>query len=85
MAIYTTSNADDVVQEASLVMWKKFGALNNPQTEFLKWGKTIVSLKALHSQRKTNRDRLIFGEKLLQLLPAQKQTPENQNSRPTPC
>lgn len=57
---------------------EKFGALNNPPTEFLKWGKTIVSLKALHSQRKTNRDRLIFGEELVQLLPAQKQTPQNQ-------
>lgn len=25
----STSNADDVVQKASLVMWKKFCALNN--------------------------------------------------------
>lgn len=51
-------------------MRKKFGALNNPQTEFLKWGKAIVSLKALHCQRKTNRDRLLFGEEFIQLLPA---------------
>ena len=51
-------------------MWKKFGALNNPQTEFLKWGKVVVSLKTLHCQRKTNRDRLLFGKKLLQLPPA---------------
>ena len=78
----STSNADDVVQNTSLVMWKKFGALNNPQTEFLKWGKTIVSLKALHCQRKTNRDRLLFGEELVQLLPAQEQTPENQKLPP---
>ncbi len=52
---------------------KKFGALNNPQTEFLKWGKAVVSLKALPCQRKTNRARLLFGNELIQLLPAQKQ------------
>lgn len=39
---HTTNSSE----ETSLVMWKKFGALNNPQTEFLKWGKAIVSLKA---------------------------------------
>ena len=59
-------------------MWKKFGTLNNPQTEFLKWGKAILSLKALHCQRKTNRDHLLFGDELIQLLPVQKQTLENQ-------
>ena len=64
-------------------MWRKFGALNNPQIEFLKWCKAIVSLKALHCPRETNRDRLLFGEELIQLLPA-KTTPENQKARPKP-
>lgn len=77
-----TSNADNVVQETSLVMWKKLGALNNPQTKFLKWGEVVVSLKALHSQRKTNRNRLLFGDELIQLLPAQKRLPENQKLPP---
>ena len=58
---------DEVMQEASVVMWRKLGQLDSPD-HFLPWGKAIVRFEALRARRKFARDRLVFSEELLAML-----------------
>jgi RNA polymerase sigma-70 factor (ECF subfamily) len=48
------ADADDVLQETSLVMWDKFDA-SSPPTEFLAWARRIAYHKVLDFYKKTNR------------------------------
>lgn len=63
----TWDAVDDVIQEASLVMWRKLDQLDSGEN-FLPWAKIIVRFEALRSRRKFARDRLVFGEELLSML-----------------
>ena len=66
----TWDAVDDVLQEASLVMWRKLDQLDSGD-HFLPWAKVIVRFEALRSRRKFARDRLVFGEELLSMLATQ--------------
>jgi RNA polymerase sigma-70 factor, ECF subfamily len=61
------ADADDVLQETSLVMWDKFDA-NGPPNDFLAWGRRIAYHKILDLYKKTQRVRAhlsrIFVERI---------------------
>jgi len=58
---------DDVLQEASVVMWSKLDQLENEEG-FVPWAKVIVRFKAMHARRSVARDRLVLSEETVALL-----------------
>lgn len=48
------ADADDVLQDASMVMWDKFDA-GRPPTDFLAWGRRVAYHKVLDFYKKTHR------------------------------
>ncbi len=71
----TWDAVDEVIQEASLVMWRKLDQLQTPEG-FLPWAKVIVRFEALRVRRNFARDRLVFSEELLNLLAEEAEEPE---------
>lgn len=63
----TLTDADEVLQETALVLWKKFPSYQ-PGTEFLRWALVIARFEALAYRRKMARDRLVLGEDVMELL-----------------
>jgi RNA polymerase sigma-70 factor (ECF subfamily) len=63
----TWDAVDEVIQEASVVMWRKLDLLDAPEN-FLPWAKVIVRFEALRARRNFARDRLVFSEELLSML-----------------
>jgi len=59
--------AEEVVQQASLVMWRKFDQYI-PGTNFRNWAFQVAKFTALNHQTKQRRDRLRFQESLLEQL-----------------
>jgi RNA polymerase sigma-70 factor (ECF subfamily) len=60
-------DVDDVLQETSLVAWRKFDQFQ-PGSHFMAWIGTIARFEALRHIRKKARDRLVFNEDLVDLL-----------------
>ena len=60
----TWDAVDEVIQEASLVIWRKLDQLETPEG-FLPWAKVIVRFEALRARRNFARDRLVFSEELM--------------------
>jgi RNA polymerase sigma-70 factor (ECF subfamily) len=58
------ADADDVLQEASLVMWDKFDE-RSPPDDFAAWGCRIAYFKVLDAYRKKQRCRVRFCQALL--------------------
>jgi len=58
---------DDVLQEASSVMWKKRDQLDD-QDGFLPWAKSIIRFEALRALRNMARDRLVLSDVVIALL-----------------
>lgn len=63
----TWAAVDDVMQEASLVMWRKLDQLQNDD-EFLPWAKVIVRFECLKARRTAARDRHWFSDEVFDLL-----------------
>ena len=63
----TWHDADEVVQQSALVIWRKFDQFD-PSTEFMKWACVIARFEALAYRRKMARDRLVFREDILELM-----------------
>jgi RNA polymerase sigma-70 factor, ECF subfamily len=59
------ADADDVLQEASLVMWDKFDA-RRPPDDFAAWGCRIAYFKVLDFCKKSRRGRVQFSQALLE-------------------
>ena len=59
------ADADDVLQEASLVMWDKFDAARPPD-DFTAWGCRIAYFKVLDFYKKNRRSRVRFSQALLE-------------------
>jgi len=55
------ADAEDVLQEANLVLWKRFDQFQ-PGTSFMSWAGRVVYLVALEHRRKLSRSKLQFGE-----------------------
>lgn len=58
---------DEVLQESSLVMWRKIDELEKDE-DFLRWGRVIVHFEVLKYRRKTVRDRHILSQNLVMKL-----------------
>lgn len=58
------ADADDVLQEASLVMWNKFDEAHPPD-DFAAWGRRIAHYKVLDFYKKSRRGRVRFSQELL--------------------
>ena len=65
----TWEAVDEVMQEASVVMWRKLDQLRN-EDEFLPWAKVIVRFEALRARRTKMRDRHYFSDEVFELLAA---------------
>lgn len=63
----TWHDADEVLQQSALVIWRKFDQFD-PSTEFMKWACVIARFEALAYRRKMARDRLVFREDILELI-----------------
>src|SRR5262245_45622097 len=59
------ADADDVLQEASLVMWDKFDE-RHPPDEFAAWGCRIAYFKVLDFHKKSQRSRVHFSQAMLE-------------------
>jgi RNA polymerase sigma-70 factor (ECF subfamily) len=61
------ADAEDALQEASLVMWDKFNP-EQPPDDFAAWGCRIAYFKVLDSYKKSQRSRVRFSQELLERL-----------------
>ena len=64
-------DAEDVLQRASVVMWKRFGSFE-AGTDFVAWATTVAFYEAKNFQRVTGRSRLEFDDELMQTLAAER-------------
>lgn len=64
-------DAEDVLQRASLVMWRRFGTFESG-TDFVAWATTVAYYEARNFQRVTGRCRLEFDDELMQTLAAER-------------
>ena len=55
------SDAEDIVQNASVVLWEKFDAYQ-PGTSFLAWARKIAYLETLAARRKSARMRILSDD-----------------------
>ncbi|MBI1371489.1 MAG: sigma-70 family RNA polymerase sigma factor [Phycisphaera sp.] len=64
--------AEDVLAEATSVMWQKFGEFNadDPNANFPAWAFKIVRFKVMEYRRTQRRDRHLFNDELLDGLAA---------------
>lgn len=59
----TANDVDEVMQEVSVVAWRKFGELDEPDN-FRQWVCVIARYEVLMHRRKNARDRIRLGEEL---------------------
>ena len=66
----TTEGVDDVMQEASVVLWRKFAEFDasGEEMEFLSWAFMIARYEVLKYRRGRATDRLQFSEDVMKLL-----------------
>jgi RNA polymerase sigma-70 factor (ECF subfamily) len=67
MILPSVDPIDDVMQEASIVIWQKQDQLRH-EDEFLPWAKTIVRNISFRHRRKLVRDRHVFDDGLVERL-----------------
>jgi len=65
-----SNDVDDVMQEVSLVAWKKFASLTDV-AQFPRWACWIARFEILKFRRRWARDRLVLDEALVELLAAE--------------
>ncbi len=71
---------DDVMQEASLIIWEKQEQLRC-EDEFLPWAKVIVRNVSFRHRRKLVRDRHVFDDELVDRILAEEQAELAENDR----
>jgi RNA polymerase sigma-70 factor, ECF subfamily len=59
------ADADDVLQEVSLVLWEKFQA-DSPPDDFTAWGCRVAYFKVLDYRKKVHRSRVLFSQPMLE-------------------
>jgi RNA polymerase sigma-70 factor, ECF subfamily len=59
------TDADDVLQDASMVMWDKFDD-SRPPDDFVAWGCRIAYFKVLDFYKKSQRSRVRFSQAMLE-------------------
>ena len=79
--VQNTADAEDVVQRASITMWRCFDQYQSG-TNFRNWAFQVAKNAALNHLTKVRRDRHVFGEKLVALLAEQaEERADNLDSR----
>jgi len=79
--VQNTADAEDVVQRASITMWRCFDQYESG-TNFRNWAIQVAKNAALNHLTKLRRDRHVFGEKLIALLAEQtEERAENLDAR----
>ena len=68
--VQNTADAEDVVQRASMTMWRCFDQYESG-TNFRNWAFQVAKNAALNHLAKMRRDRHVFGEKLIGMLAEQ--------------
>jgi len=63
----TSADVDEVMQEVSVVAWRKFDQLDRPEN-FLRWACGIARYEVLTYRRGKARDRLVLGEDIETLM-----------------
>lgn len=61
----TRQDAADVMQSVALVLWRKFGELDDP-SQFRKWAFGVARFETLAWQRDKARDRLVLADDVLE-------------------
>jgi RNA polymerase sigma-70 factor (ECF subfamily) len=64
------ADAEEVLQEAHLVMWRKFGQFE-PGTNFFAWGCRIIHLTAKDFRKRQSRGKVLFGDEFMELIKEQ--------------
>lgn len=62
--VLNKNDADDIVQETNLVLWRKFTQFE-PGTNFHAWAKKIAVLQVQAWKTRRKRDRHVFGEEFI--------------------
>ena len=63
----STVDSDEILQDASMTMWRKFDQFKEG-TSFRNWAFQIAKFTAMNHIRKAQRDRHLFGTKLMEML-----------------
>jgi len=63
------ADAEDILQETSVVMWQKFDPANPPEY-FVAWANRIAYHKVLDMRKKRGRSRVVFNETVLEAVSA---------------
>jgi RNA polymerase sigma-70 factor (ECF subfamily) len=66
----TLDDANDVMQEVAIVLWKKFAEYKSSE-DFRRWAFGVARFKVLSWQRDRGRDRHVFGLEATELLAAE--------------
>lgn len=65
----STTDADDVLQEVAITLWKKFDEFSGLHDEdFRRWAFGVAKFKVLSWKRDHGRDRLVFSDDLTAVL-----------------
>ncbi len=67
--IANRSDADDLMQETTTVMWRKFGEFEGG-TDFVAWGVTIAKYRILNYRQKNRHTRIQFSDEAVKVLQA---------------
>ncbi len=70
MLVPRQADADDVLQEASVALWKKFGQYN-PKLPFLPWAKRFVFLEVLNFRRRQKNVPVLLSDSVIEQLAAE--------------
>lgn len=63
----TRTDAEDVLQETSLALWKKWAEYDVTR-DFFRWACGVAHIEVVRHRRKTATDRLWFNEEVIELL-----------------
>jgi RNA polymerase sigma-70 factor (ECF subfamily) len=63
----TWADVDEVMQETSLVAWRKFARFERG-TNFMAWAATIARFEALNHLRRRGREQLVFSDAVADLM-----------------
>src|SRR5580692_9914075 len=74
------ADADDLLQETSLVMWDKFEAAN-PPNDFLAWGRRIAYHKVLDFHKKCQRSQARLSQIFLERISQSTADPQPEDRR----
>lgn len=67
MLVANHNNADDIMQETSILMYEKFNMFEKG-SDFLAWANTIAKYKTLEFLKKQKKDKLVFNQEIVDLI-----------------